>query len=303
MRQRKTPYDVEDPVFDGMINREDLYAEYNSQNITMNELLIKYNSLKQYNQELERKLYTLNTSYPSHLSTINSSTSSTITTTNPTTIISSFFSYFLPSSSSSSINSTPLNHNNSINDNDDENLKYKKKSHSNNYYQIIYDRGSWLIGLLILQSFSSIILSKYEQLLQQHPVLIYFLTMLIGAGGNAGSQATVRMIREIALGNVTSTNKLNYIYRELTIAGALSILVGITGFIRAILSSKTNISEVIAVTIALMVIVIISILLGTILPLILDMLKIDPAHSSTSIQVIMDILGVLLVCSVASLLL
>ena len=44
------------------------------------------------------------------------------------------------------------------------------------------DRGKWLVGLLVLQSCSSFILSANEALLQKHPAIIYFLTMLVGAG-------------------------------------------------------------------------------------------------------------------------
>ena len=56
-------------------------------------------------------------------------------------------------------------------------------------------RAYWLCGLLALQSCSGFILSRNEVLLQDHPVIIFFLTMLVGAGGNAGNQASVRVIR------------------------------------------------------------------------------------------------------------
>lgn len=56
-------------------------------------------------------------------------------------------------------------------------------------------RAYWLVGLLAMQSCSGFILSRNELLLQDHPVIIYFLTMLVGAGGNAGNQASVRVIR------------------------------------------------------------------------------------------------------------
>ena len=56
----------------------------------------------------------------------------------------------------------------------------------------IMDRGIWLVGLLIMQSCSGFVLSRNEQLLKRHPVIIFFLTMLVGAGGNAGNQASVR---------------------------------------------------------------------------------------------------------------
>ena len=54
------------------------------------------------------------------------------------------------------------------------------------------DRAYWLVGLLALQSMSGFILARNEMLLQTHPVIVYFLTMLVGAGGNAGNQAAVR---------------------------------------------------------------------------------------------------------------
>lgn len=58
--------------------------------------------------------------------------------------------------------------------------------------EALRDRAYWLVGLLIMQSFSGIILSRNEALLADHPVIVYFLTMLVGAGGNAGNQASVR---------------------------------------------------------------------------------------------------------------
>ena len=60
------------------------------------------------------------------------------------------------------------------------------------FLRIIQDRAGWLVGLLVLQSMSSFILARNEELLQEHLVIIRFLTMLVGAGGNAGNQASVR---------------------------------------------------------------------------------------------------------------
>jgi hypothetical protein len=51
------------------------------------------------------------------------------------------------------------------------------------FVKSIADRAGWLVGLLILQSCSSFILSNNQGLLQQHIVLVQFLTMLVGAGG------------------------------------------------------------------------------------------------------------------------
>lgn len=60
------------------------------------------------------------------------------------------------------------------------------------FTSVVIDRAGWLVGLLVLQSLSSFIIQRNEILLQDHVVIIRFLTMLIGAGGNAGNQATVK---------------------------------------------------------------------------------------------------------------
>lgn len=155
------------------------------------------------------------------------------------------------------------------------------------------DRAYWLVGLLALQSMSGFILARNEALLQNHPVIIYFLTMLVGAGGNAGNQASVRVIRGLALGNLNDDTQRRFLNREFKMACSLSIVLSMAGFIRAVVF-RTPLAETIAITLALSLIVFSSICLGAVLPLVLRKLKVDPAHSSTTIQVIMDILGVVL---------
>ena len=91
------------------------------------------------------------------------------------------------------------------------------------------------------------------------------------------------MIRGLALGTLNERTRVQFLLRELKMAGALSVILAAAGFARAILF-KTGIAEAIAVTAALAMIVFSSVCLGAILPLILEYLGVDPAHSSTTIQ-------------------
>lgn len=171
------------------------------------------------------------------------------------------------------------------------------------FFANMVDRSAWLIGLLIFQSCSSFILSSNEGLIQKHPNIIYFLTMLVGAGGNAGNQATVRVIREIAVGSLNEKTRWPYILREFAMAFTLAFILGIFGLVRVSIFSSISRPEAIAISFALMTIVLISVIVGALLPLLFQLLHLDPANSSTTIQVIMDISGVLITCLVASLLL
>jgi len=154
-----------------------------------------------------------------------------------------------------------------------------------------YDRTKWLVGLLVLQSMSSFIIAHNETLLQHHTVIVQFLTMLVGAGGNAGNQAAVRVIRGLAVGNLSNYNLKSYMKKEMCTALLICITLGVAGCVRAA-AFQIPLKETLAITSSLVMIVMSSIVIGTALPLIMKAVKIDPAHSSTTIQVLMDILGV-----------
>ncbi len=106
------------------------------------------------------------------------------------------------------------------------------------------------------------------------------------------------------MGNLNRKNYKKFLLKEIGMAFALSTLLGFAGFFRAAyFSSKTSNAETIAITLSLMLIVFVSVIFGASLPIILNILEMDPANSSTSIQVIMDILGVMLTCFVSTILL
>jgi len=161
-------------------------------------------------------------------------------------------------------------------------------------------RVTLLVGLLIFQSVSSFILASYSELLQQHSVIVYFLTMLVGAGGNAGNQAAVLVIRGLATGDVRGWAQ--YLWGEVKMAVAISIIMVAAGFARVTLFHGSY-QDAVAIASSLLAIVFISIVVGASLPLLLHMLRLDPAHAGATIQVIMDLAGVLITCMVCSVLL
>ena len=161
------------------------------------------------------------------------------------------------------------------------------------------ERAGWLIGLMFLQSCSSFIIQNNQKFLQNHMVIVGFLTMLVGAGGNAGNQASVRVIRALAVGTLNRRTMKPFLMQEAKMAGCLSALIGMTGFLRAAMF-HTPPGETIAITASVCMIVAISVAIGSTLPLGMTRVGIDPAHSSTSIQVIMDIMGVFITVCVSS---
>jgi Mg/Co/Ni transporter MgtE len=106
----------------------------------------------------------------------------------------------------------------------------------------------------------------------------------------------------LATGKVDERNVRGYLFQELRAGFFLSIVLGIAGAVRAAVF-MTPLKETIAITTSLIMIVGISIFIGTLLPLGMKLIHIDPAHSSTTIQVIMDIMGVAITVYVSSMIL
>ena len=178
------------------------------------------------------------------------------------------------------------------------------KSHDRpppNFFSQLKNRATLLVGLLIFQSCSSFILKRYSALLEEFPIIVYFLTMLVGAGGNAGNQAAVRIIRGLATGEVdasASERTAQLVSDELRRAVALALILVVAGFVRVI-AFHASVADAAAISCSLFIIVATSVALGTLLPLALSAARIDAAHASTTIQVVMDVLGVLITCTIA----
>ncbi|EFC41567.1 predicted protein [Naegleria gruberi] len=193
-------------------------------------------------------------------------------------------------------------------------------------FKIVYKRGIWLILLLILQSFSSFILAKFESLIEKHIIISLFLTMLIGTGGNSGSQTVIEIVRRITTGEFKKSNIFQVVWREFRIGILLSLAIGLIAFLRvyiyrvfsltpqeamgmspfiAIFYNPTLLKELIALTLSVIMIVIVSVFVCALIPLFIHfVLKFDAGISSGPMSsVVMDLLGVTLTVLVCSLLL
>ncbi|CAK0758335.1 hypothetical protein CVIRNUC_002612 [Coccomyxa viridis] len=167
-----------------------------------------------------------------------------------------------------------------------------------------WSRGRWLLGLLVLQSMSSFVLDSYQELLRNHLVVTLFLTMLVGAGGNAGNQSAIKVIRGLATGRIKATRSAirqtmaQQCFVGLLLASGLTV----AGFARVYITEGSLLDSV-AISASLFCIVMSSVLTGTALPFGLAMMGVDPANAGTSIQVLCDIAGCLITCLTCKLIL
>jgi hypothetical protein len=204
-------------------------------------------------------------------------------------------------------------------DNNDNSSSFLTLSDGGTVLDEAWKRGTWLLGLLVAQSSSSVVLERYADLVKDHIEITLFLTMLVGAGGNAGNQSAISVIRGLATGTIQPTFScaLGTMWRQTRVGVALASVLSAGGFIRVLASraafadagdvgtlaaAGTDPALVAAIGIAtsLFAIVTASTLTGSALPFALAAAGQDPANAGTTIQVCMDVAGVVITCVVCS---
>ena len=167
----------------------------------------------------------------------------------------------------------------------------------------------WLIILMLGSTFTSLILNSYEAMLTT--CLVACVPMIMGTGGNSGSQASVTVIRAISIGEVESRDVGRVIWKEfrtsfflgLTLAAACFVkLIVLDGMILGVSGYTWQVSLV--VSLALLCAVVAAKLVGAILPIIAKVCHLDPAVvANPFITTIVDTVSVLLLCALSFLLL
>ncbi|MDR0714563.1 MAG: magnesium transporter [Bacteroidales bacterium] len=166
------------------------------------------------------------------------------------------------------------------------------------YAYLYKQRVFWLTALVFMNVFSGAAISFFGNVIEQTVSLVFFLPLLIGSGGNAGSQSATLMIRAIAIGDVELKDWVRLLGKELCV----SFLLGCTMAVGVSLIAEFRAPEILSVVALTMVLTVITgSLIGLVLPFIFTKLRLDPATASAPlISCISDITGVMIYFSVAT---
>lgn len=100
-------------------------------------------------------------------------------------------------------------------------------------------------------------------------------------------------------GDITARTQARYLWSEVRMAMSISALMVCAGYLRVTAFQYSG-RDALAITCSLVAIVFSSVIIGSVLPLVLHRLHLDPAHAGATIQVIMDLAGVCITCAVCS---
>ena len=173
---------------------------------------------------------------------------------------------------------------------------------------ICLSRLPWLLILLISSTFSGLIISANENTLNM-PVYGIVLTacmpMLMGTGGNAGSQASAMIIRGIALGEVQFKDTMRVVWKEIRVSVLLGAILSVACFAKVMLidglyAMQNGTWVAVVICLSMFVTIIAAKLIGALLPLLAKKCRLDPAVvASPFITTIVDVLSLTLYCAFA----
>ena len=168
-----------------------------------------------------------------------------------------------------------------------------------NMFTIARKRFMWLLICILTETITSTVLKKYSFALQGVVSLTFFIPLLIGTGGNAGTQAATLVIRGMTLGEIEWKDIWKVIARETITGLMLGCALAVLGLGRAYMLG-TGSGVAITVALAIIAVVLLGNLAGAFLPVIARMLKIDPAiMSGPFITTIVDVFGLIVYFEIA----
>ncbi|MGC9348933.1 MAG: magnesium transporter [Anaerolineae bacterium] len=166
-------------------------------------------------------------------------------------------------------------------------------------WEVTRRRVGWLLLLFVTGMITTNVLELFESTLARNVTLSFFIPLLIGTGGNAGSQTTSTIIRALSVGEVEKRDALRVLWHEVQVGLLLGLLVGVAGFLRA-WTFNGNPALGLTIGLAIGVIVFWSSSIGSLLPLFASLIGVDPALiSGPLMSTLVDATGLFIYLSVA----
>ena len=158
----------------------------------------------------------------------------------------------------------------------------------------------WLLLLMVSATFTGSIITSFEDKLASMIILTSFIPMLMDTGGNAGSQASVSIIRGLSLGEIEYKDIGRILWKEARVAFLCGVSLAAANFVKLLLVDRVTIPVAIVVCSTLVVTVLAAKLVGCSLPVLAKRIGFDPAvMASPFITTIVDALSLLIYFRIA----
>ena len=169
----------------------------------------------------------------------------------------------------------------------------------------------WLMFLMLSATFTSMIITHFEDALSRCTVLTGFVPMLMGTGGNSGSQSSTAVIRSLSIGDTEPRDILSVVWKEIRVAVLCGVSLACVNFVKMLLVDRlllgnAEVTVLVAFTVSVTLIFVVTFAkaVGSTLPMAAEKIGIDPAvMASPLISTITDAVSLLIYFSLSTVLL
>ena len=176
--------------------------------------------------------------------------------------------------------------------------------------EIWKNRIPWLMFLMLSATFTGMIMTHFEDALAVQVVLAAFIPMLMGTGGNSGSQASTAVIRSLSLGDIEPADVVKVVWKELRVAFLCGVTLAVINFGKMYLVDRTllnnpDVTFTVAAIVSLTIVFVVMFakVVGSTLPIIAEKIGVDPAvMASPLISTITDAVSLMIYFNIARIL-
>ncbi|MBQ9060992.1 MAG: magnesium transporter, partial [Firmicutes bacterium] len=160
---------------------------------------------------------------------------------------------------------------------DDEHKEYLDMS----VFRHVKNRLPWLLFMTVTLMITGSLINQFEAVLSQVIVLVGYLPLLMGTGGNTGTQAATLIIRGLSVDEVDLKDVFKVLWKELRVSIIIGIVLSIFNFLKIVLVDGQSPQIGVTVAIAMIIVVMFAKLLGGMLPMAAKKIGVDPALMAT----------------------
>ena len=172
---------------------------------------------------------------------------------------------------------------------------------STGFFETYKKRIPWLLLLMISATFTGAIITRYENALGKYVILTAYIPMLMDTGGNAGSQASVSIIRGLSLDEIEFRDIFRIQGKELLVALLCGFTLAVANFVKLLIFDKVEVVIAAVVCMTLLLTVAVAKLVGCTLPILAKRVGFDPAvMASPFITTIVDAISLIIYFQLAS---
>ena len=158
----------------------------------------------------------------------------------------------------------------------------------------------WLLILMILASFTSLIINHYQGVLVACFSLTAYIPLLMDVGGNAGSQSGISVIRALSVEDIKGKDIFKIIWKEIRVAVLVGITLAAVNLLKLLYIDKIALSLSLVISLVMIIVIVFAKFIGCVLPILAERFHADPAVvASPFITTIVDTVSLLIYLSIS----